>query len=213
MYNYEKSKKRISFSTRCHRNSSNSSISNISSSSSSGSSNCCVNSRRRSSGRRKKSRMSLGSRIKMLMIVSNNNQNNNNNNNNNERMNSRRRTATMANGWLQHSEFSLQAQRPEQSVMQALESLSDSQVNDFLSGKAPLNLTMRLGDHMMLIQLQLSTVTPATTTSIQPGLQISTSSAGNNTASSASSTGNSGNSGSSSQSSTTSTDCSSSSTR
>ena len=48
--------------------------------------------------------------------------------------------------------------------MQALESLSDSQVNDFLSGKAPLNLTMRLGDHMMLIQLQLSTVTPTTTT-------------------------------------------------
>ena len=35
------------------------------------------------------------------------------------------------------------------------------QVNDFLSGKAPLNLTMRLGDHMMLIQLQLSTVTPS----------------------------------------------------
>ena len=31
------------------------------------------------------------------------------------------------------------------------------QVNDFLSGAAPLNLTMRLGDHMMLIQLQLST--------------------------------------------------------
>lgn len=32
---------------------------------------------------------------------------------------------------------------------------------DFLSGKAPLNLTMRLGDHMMLIQLQLSTVNSA----------------------------------------------------
>ena len=31
-------------------------------------------------------------------------------------------------------------------------------MNDFLSGAAPLNLTMRLGDHMMLIQLQLSTV-------------------------------------------------------
>ncbi len=31
-------------------------------------------------------------------------------------------------------------------------------MTDFLSGKAPLNLTMRLGDHMMLIQLQLSTV-------------------------------------------------------
>ena len=35
------------------------------------------------------------------------------------------------------------------------------QVVDFLSGKAPLNLTMRLGDHMMLIQLQLSTVNSA----------------------------------------------------
>lgn len=57
-------------------------------------------------------------------------------------------------------ETGLLAQRPEQSVMQALESLNDCQVNDFLSGKAPLNLTMRLGDHMMLIQLQLSTVTP-----------------------------------------------------
>ncbi|VVC24620.1 Ubiquitin-related domain,Ubiquitin domain [Cinara cedri] len=55
-------------------------------------------------------------------------------------------------------ETGLLVQRPEQSVMQALESLNDSQVNDFLSGKAPLNLTMRLGDHMMLIQLQLSTV-------------------------------------------------------
>ncbi|KAA0190173.1 hypothetical protein HAZT_HAZT009054 [Hyalella azteca] len=44
--------------------------------------------------------------------------------------------------------------------MQALESLNDGQVTDFLSGKAPLNLTMRLGDHMMLIQLQLSTVSP-----------------------------------------------------
>lgn len=44
--------------------------------------------------------------------------------------------------------------------MQALESLNDSQVNDFLSGKTPLNLSMRLGDHMMLIQLQLSTVKP-----------------------------------------------------
>lgn len=42
--------------------------------------------------------------------------------------------------------------------MQALESLNDTQVNEFLCGKAPLNLSMRLGDHMMLIQLQLSTV-------------------------------------------------------
>lgn len=43
-------------------------------------------------------------------------------------------------------------------MLQALESLSDAQVNTFLEGKAPLNLTMRVGDHMMFIQLQLSTV-------------------------------------------------------
>ncbi|KAJ8305707.1 hypothetical protein KUTeg_016252 [Tegillarca granosa] len=42
-------------------------------------------------------------------------------------------------------------------VMQALANLSDSQVNDFLSGRAPLLLALRLGDHMMFIQLQLST--------------------------------------------------------
>lgn len=51
--------------------------------------------------------------------------------------------------------------------MQALESLNDAQVNDFLSGKTPLNLSMRLGDHMMLIQLQLSTVNPSASTSSQ----------------------------------------------
>ncbi|KAL5275618.1 MIDN family protein [Megaselia abdita] len=57
-------------------------------------------------------------------------------------------------------ETGLLAQRPENTVMQALESLNDNQVNDFLSGKTPLNLSMRLGDHMMLIQLQLSTANP-----------------------------------------------------
>lgn len=46
--------------------------------------------------------------------------------------------------------------REDSSVVQALESLSDSQVNDFLSGRAPLVLAMRVGDHMMFIQLQLS---------------------------------------------------------
>lgn len=49
--------------------------------------------------------------------------------------------------------------------MQALESLNDTQVNDFLSGKSPLNLTMRLGDHMMLIQLQLSTLSSGASSS------------------------------------------------
>ncbi|CAH3986700.1 midnolin homolog [Pieris brassicae] len=55
-------------------------------------------------------------------------------------------------------ETGLLTHRSENSVMQALETLNDNQVNDFLSGRSPLNLTMRLGDHMMLIQLQLSTL-------------------------------------------------------
>ncbi|CAG9819107.1 unnamed protein product [Phaedon cochleariae] len=59
---------------------------------------------------------------------------------------------------LPNVETGLIAQRPEIGIMQALESLNDTQVNEFLCGKAPLNLSMRLGDHMMLIQLQLSTV-------------------------------------------------------
>lgn len=42
-------------------------------------------------------------------------------------------------------------------VMQALENLSETQVNDFLTGRAPLLLAMKLGEHMMFVQLQLST--------------------------------------------------------
>ncbi|XP_067135900.1 midnolin [Centruroides vittatus] len=58
-------------------------------------------------------------------------------------------------------ETGLLAQRPEHSVRQALEGLTDVQVDNFLAGRAPLNLTMRLGDHMMFIQLQLSTAASA----------------------------------------------------
>ncbi|XP_043289517.1 midnolin homolog isoform X2 [Venturia canescens] len=72
-------------------------------------------------------------------------------------------------------EAGLMGQRPEQSVMQALESLNDSQVNDFLSGKAPLNLTMRVGDQLVLIQLQLSTVTPASPSGSSNGSGVSSS--------------------------------------
>ncbi|XP_013409098.1 midnolin homolog [Lingula anatina] len=61
---------------------------------------------------------------------------------------------------LPHVESGLMNQRAEQSVLQALENLSDGQVNDFLSGKSPLTLAMRLGDHMMFVQLQLSTTPP-----------------------------------------------------
>ncbi|NXR78731.1 MIDNB protein, partial [Pycnonotus jocosus] len=53
-------------------------------------------------------------------------------------------------------EAGLMASRPEQSVMQALESLTETQVNDFLSGRSPLTLALRVGDHMMFVQLQLA---------------------------------------------------------
>jgi hypothetical protein len=43
----------------------------------------------------------------------------------------------------------------EQSVVQAIESLSDQQIDDFLSGRDPLTLALRVEDHMMFIQLQL----------------------------------------------------------
>lgn len=63
-------------------------------------------------------------------------------------------------------ETGLQTVRPEQSVMQALESLSDAQVDNFLCGRAPLHLTMRLGDHVMFVQLQLCP--PADTPPVTP---------------------------------------------
>ncbi|XP_050676199.1 midnolin homolog [Leptidea sinapis] len=72
-------------------------------------------------------------------------------------------------------ETGLLSQRSENSVMQALETLNDNQVNDFLSGRSPLNLTMRLGDHMMLIQLQLSTLNSSSaSSSINRSLKTST---------------------------------------
>merc|ERR1719195_825486 len=76
---------------------------------------------------------------------------------------------------LPRAETGLISPKPEQSVMQALESLNEQQVNDFLSGAAPLNLTMRLGDHMMLIQLQLSTVNQNSSRRHKQTIQISSS--------------------------------------
>ncbi|KAG5847867.1 hypothetical protein ANANG_G00130760 [Anguilla anguilla] len=52
--------------------------------------------------------------------------------------------------------MSQQTSRPEQSIMQALESLTETQVSDFLSGRSPLTLALRVGDHMMFVQLQLA---------------------------------------------------------
>lgn len=75
-------------------------------------------------------------------------------------------------------ETGLVSHRPELSVLQALENLTPTQVIEFLSGKAPLNLTVRLGDHMMLIQLQLS---PAPTAPRRATTTTNTSSTGGNT--------------------------------
>jgi len=82
--------------------------------------------------------------------------------------------------------------RPEQSVLEALESLNDTQVSDFLTGKSPLNLTMRLGEHVMLIQLQLSKGLPlASAQSSQSTVSISKQQASSTTSSSNSSSNDS----------------------
>ncbi|XP_041698534.1 midnolin isoform X3 [Coregonus clupeaformis] len=52
--------------------------------------------------------------------------------------------------------LSSQLSRREQTIMQALESLTETQVSDFLSGRSPLTLALRIGDHMMFVQLQLT---------------------------------------------------------
>lgn len=53
------------------------------------------------------------------------------------------------------SGFSSTVQGTQQSIIQAIESLSDPQIDDFLSGRLPLTLALRVGDHMMFVQLQL----------------------------------------------------------
>ncbi|XP_064787527.1 midnolin-like isoform X4 [Oncorhynchus masou masou] len=52
--------------------------------------------------------------------------------------------------------LSSQPSRREQTIMQALESLTETQVSDFLSGRSPLTLALRVGVHMMFVQLQLA---------------------------------------------------------
>ncbi|XP_072220531.1 midnolin-like isoform X2 [Leuresthes tenuis] len=44
----------------------------------------------------------------------------------------------------------------ERTMMEMLESLTEAQINDFLSGRSPLTLNTRTGAHMMYVQLQLS---------------------------------------------------------
>ncbi|KAK0069405.1 midnolin [Biomphalaria pfeifferi] len=57
---------------------------------------------------------------------------------------------------LPNMESGLSVNQSDKSIMQALENLTETQVNDFLSGRSPLMLAIRMGDNMVFVQLQLS---------------------------------------------------------
>ncbi|XP_020489741.1 midnolin [Labrus bergylta] len=46
--------------------------------------------------------------------------------------------------------------KAERGIMDVLESLTEAQISDFLSGRSPLNLNLGVGAHVMYVQLQLS---------------------------------------------------------
>lgn len=53
-------------------------------------------------------------------------------------------------------EAGLSTSRCDRNTVDALESLTDIQISDFLSGHSPLNILMGIGAHLMYVQLQLS---------------------------------------------------------
>ncbi|KAH9504672.1 hypothetical protein Btru_062550 [Bulinus truncatus] len=57
---------------------------------------------------------------------------------------------------LPNMESGLSVNQSEKSIVQALENLTETQVNDFLSGRSPLMLAIRMGENMVFVQLQLS---------------------------------------------------------
>ncbi|GFO19045.1 midnolin-like [Plakobranchus ocellatus] len=63
---------------------------------------------------------------------------------------------------LPNMESGLSVNRSDRSIIQALENLTETQVNDFLSGRSPLMLAIRMGENMVFVQLQLSMLHPAT---------------------------------------------------
>ncbi|KAK3767221.1 hypothetical protein RRG08_018091 [Elysia crispata] len=62
---------------------------------------------------------------------------------------------------LPNMESGLSINRSDRSIIQALENLTETQVNDFLSGRSPLMLAIRMGENMVFVQLQLSMLHPA----------------------------------------------------
>ncbi|CAL1529947.1 unnamed protein product [Lymnaea stagnalis] len=57
---------------------------------------------------------------------------------------------------LPNMESGLSPCQSDKSIIQALENLTETEVNDFLSGRSPLMLAVRMGDNMVFVQLQLS---------------------------------------------------------
>ncbi|RUS89416.1 hypothetical protein EGW08_002789 [Elysia chlorotica] len=71
---------------------------------------------------------------------------------------------------LPNMESGLSINRSDRSIIQALENLTETQVNDFLSGRSPLMLAIRMGENMVFVQLQLSMLHPAPQrASVNPG--------------------------------------------
>lgn len=54
------------------------------------------------------------------------------------------------------AEAGLPTIRCDRNMMDALDSLTEDQINAFLSGRSPLNIIMGIGAHVMYVQLQLS---------------------------------------------------------
>ncbi|KAG7214673.1 hypothetical protein INR49_010565 [Caranx melampygus] len=93
--------------------------------------------------------------------------------------------------------------KAERTVMDVLESLTEVEISDFLSGRSPLTINLGVGAHTMYVQLQLSAQdvkelrqdedvrVPSSSSELEPGLQTSSSVTNPGFASAWSSTNNS----------------------
>lgn len=62
----------------------------------------------------------------------------------------------------------------DKSIMQALDNLTEAQVNDFLSGRSPLMLAIHMGENTVFVQLQLSMLQGQGQRPAQPCPSVST---------------------------------------
>uniref|UniRef100_A0A0B6Z420 Ubiquitin-like domain-containing protein n=1 Tax=Arion vulgaris TaxID=1028688 RepID=A0A0B6Z420_9EUPU len=73
---------------------------------------------------------------------------------------------------LPHMESGLSLHHSDKSIMHALENLTETQVSDFLSGRSPLMLAIRMGENMVFVQLQLSMLQGQGQRIPQPGQNV-----------------------------------------